>query len=96
MTQAAPHAFTVVCQKSGREVAVAPDQSILDALLDAGLLPDHHCKKGQCGTCETRVLACDGALLHRDEILGPEEHASGKTMTICVSRCTGTRLVLDL
>ena len=92
----AENSFTVVCQKSGREAQVPPDKTILQALLDAGLLPDHHCTKGQCGTCETRVIACDGQLVHRDEVLTPSEHAAGKAMMICVSRCTGTRLVLDI
>ena len=92
----AENSFTVVCQKSGREVRVPPDKSILQALLDAGLLPDHLCTRGQCGTCETRVIACDGQLAHRDEVLGPSEHAAGKSMMICVSRCTGSRLVLDI
>ncbi|MDR0273738.1 MAG: 2Fe-2S iron-sulfur cluster binding domain-containing protein [Burkholderiaceae bacterium] len=92
----ATNSFTVVCQKSGREVQVPPDQSILQALLDAGLLPDHLCTKGRCGTCETRVLACDGELVHRDGFLTPGEHAAGKSMMICVSRCTGTRLALDI
>jgi len=96
-TSSAPNtSFTVVCQKAGLQVQVPPEKSILQALLDAGLLPDHHCTKGQCGTCETRVISCDGALLHRDEFLSPGEQAAGKSMMICVSRCTGSRLVLDI
>ncbi|MET9969595.1 oxidoreductase, partial [Streptomyces sp. NPDC006356] len=44
--------------------------------------------------CETDVL--DGTPDHRDSVLTAEEQESGETMMICVSRCRGKRLVLDL
>lgn len=88
--------FEVLCRRSNRSVRVAAGQSVLDALLEAGLDPAHSCKGGVCGACETPVLDFDGALEHNDGILSREEQQSGKTILICVSRCTGTRLVLDL
>ena len=48
----------------------------------------------RCATCETAVL--DGEVEHRDAILDDEERASNTTMMICVSRCRGARLTLDL
>ena len=86
--------FVVRLHKTGREVVVPPDQSILDALIDAGLDPDHSCKEGVCGACETAVL--EGSPDHHDGILTQQEREAGKTMMICVSRCKGERLVLDL
>lgn len=88
--------FEVVCAKSGKTVAVPEDQSILDALIDAGLSPDYSCTEGVCGTCETAVIECDGELEHKDSVLTKGERQAGKTMMICVSRCKGTRLVLDI
>lgn len=90
------HGFEVLCEKSGRTVEVPAGKSVLDALIDAGLNPDHSCKEGVCGACETAVLDFDGALDHKDGVLTKIERESGRTMMICVSRCTGQRLVLDV
>jgi ferredoxin len=54
----------------------------------------YSCTEGTCGTCETDVL--DGEPDHRDSVLTDDERATGETMLICVSRCRGGRLVLDL
>ncbi|MFC6087316.1 PDR/VanB family oxidoreductase [Sphaerisporangium aureirubrum] len=87
-------AFDVVCAASGITVAVPPGTSVLAALEQAGLDVPSSCTEGVCGTCETTVL--EGEPDHRDSILDDEEKAAGDTMMICVSRCRGTRLVLDL
>ena len=68
--------------------------SILQALEGAGLAPLNSCREGICGTCETPVLS--GDIDHRDSLLSEEEREAGDTMMICVSRCKGQRLVLDL
>jgi len=49
-------AFTVVL-RDGTELAVAADQTILDALEEAGRRVLTSCREGNCGTCETAVLA---------------------------------------
>ncbi|MFB7507252.1 PDR/VanB family oxidoreductase [Streptomyces broussonetiae] len=86
--------FAVVLTRSGRTVTVPPDVSVLDAVRAAGVEVLYSCAEGTCGTCETGVL--EGAPDHRDSVLTEEERAAGDTMMICVSRCRGTRLVLDL
>ena len=86
--------FVVWLQKTGKEVQVPPGKSILDCLIDAGMDPDHSCKEGVCGACETAVI--EGELEHHDGILTKQERDAGKTMMICVSRCRSERLVLDL
>ena len=88
--------FDVVCAKSQKTVSVPAGKSVLDALIDAGLSPDYSCMEGICGTCETAVIECDGELEHLDSVLTKSEKQAGKTMMICVSRCKGTRLVLDV
>jgi ferredoxin-NADP reductase len=87
------HPFVVVTA-DGTEVPVGADETILDAVRSAGVPALSSCAEGICGTCETRVLA--GVPDHRDQLLSEEEQASGETMMICVSRCRGDRLVLDL
>ena len=86
----------MVCAKSSKTVSVPAGKSVLDALIDAGLNPDYSCMEGICGTCETAVVECDGALEHMDSVLTKSEKQAGKTMMICVSRCKGKRLVLDI
>ncbi|MFB8272013.1 PDR/VanB family oxidoreductase [Streptomyces sp. NPDC055955] len=78
----------------GRQVAVEAGQSIVDALSQAGVRTLTSCREGVCGTCETRVLG--GVPDHRDQLLSEEERGAGDVMMICVSRCRGDRLVLDV
>ncbi|WLW50876.1 PDR/VanB family oxidoreductase [Streptomyces sp. YU58] len=86
--------FEVELAQSGRTVTVAPEVSVLDAVRAAGVEVLFSCTEGTCGTCETDVL--DGTPDHRDSVLTDEEREAGETMMICVSRCRGKRLVLDL
>ncbi|MEV6944789.1 PDR/VanB family oxidoreductase [Streptomyces sp. NPDC051172] len=86
--------FEVELARSGRTVRVGPDVSVLDAVRAAGVEVLFSCTEGTCGTCETDVL--DGTPDHRDSVLTAEEQQSGETMMICVSRCRGKKLVLDL
>ncbi|MGW6895535.1 flavin reductase family protein [Streptomyces sp. NPDC054919] len=52
----------------------------------------YSCEQGFCGTCQQRVL--EGEMDHRDELVTDAERDD--SMLICVSRCRGERLVLDL
>jgi len=85
-------AFTVVLARSGREIAVPADRTILEVLLEAGLDVDYSCTEGTCGTCITRLI--DGEPDHRDLVLLPEERDGN--VVICCSRAKGERLTLDL
>ncbi|RNL53087.1 PDR/VanB family oxidoreductase [Arthrobacter oryzae] len=84
----------VVELADGTEVEVGAEVSILRALEDAGINQLNSCREGICGTCETGVIS--GDIDHRDSLLSAEERAAGDTMMICVSRCKGLRLILDL
>jgi len=87
-------AFSVRLVRSGRTVNVAEGQSILDAVLAAGVDAPYSCLEGVCGTCETRVLA--GAPEHHCAVLSAAERAEGRSMMICCSRSRGGALELDL
>ncbi|MEU9852819.1 PDR/VanB family oxidoreductase [Streptomyces sp. NPDC047974] len=84
--------FEVELRRSGRTVAVAADQSVLAAVREEvpGLM--YSCTQGFCGTCRQTVL--EGEVDHRDELLTDAERAD--SMLVCVSRCAGKKLVLDL
>ncbi|MDH6626305.1 ferredoxin-NADP reductase [Streptomyces sp. LBL] len=86
--------FEVELARSGRTLSVPADMSVLDAVRGAGVEVLFSCTEGTCGTCETDVL--EGDPDHRDSVLSDEEREAGETMLICVSRCRGKRLVLDL
>ncbi|NMR31631.1 oxidoreductase [Arthrobacter sp. SF27] len=78
----------------GTEVLVPPGTSVLEALMESGIPVLNSCREGICGTCETPVIS--GEIDHRDTLLSEEERKAGDTMMICVSRCLGKRLVLDI
>ncbi|PAZ11271.1 oxidoreductase [Streptomyces sp. SA15] len=86
--------FEVVLERTGHTLTVPEGVSVLDTVRAAGVEVLFSCTEGTCGTCETDVL--EGTPDHRDSVLTDEERASGETMMICVSRCRGERLVLDL
>ncbi|MFF6774794.1 PDR/VanB family oxidoreductase [Streptomyces sp. NPDC012637] len=85
-------AFEVELRRTGRTLTVPADRSVLSAVREAvpGVL--YSCQQGFCGTCRQRVL--EGEVDHRDELLTDAERTD--SMLICVSRCAGERLVLDL
>lgn len=87
-------AFKVRLARSNIEVEVLPHVSILDALANRGVSVLNSCREGICGSCETAVL--EGTPDHRDRVLSPSERAANNTMMVCVSRCHGASLLLDL
>ncbi|MET8412719.1 PDR/VanB family oxidoreductase [Streptomyces sp. NPDC005195] len=86
--------FEVVLARTGRTLTVPANTSVLDTVRGTGVEVLFSCTEGTCGTCETDVL--EGTPDHRDSVLTDAERAAGETMLICVSRCRGKRLVLDL
>jgi dimethylamine monooxygenase subunit B len=87
--------FTVELAASGKTITVGTTQSLLEAMEAAGVDAPYLCRGGACGQCESKVIKCDGTLLHRDHWLTPEEQASGETIMPCVSRFEGKTLVID-
>ncbi len=84
----------VILARSGKEVAVPHDCSIMHALRGAGCEVPSSCEQGVCGMCETRVL--DGVVDHRDMLLTEAERARNNIMMVCVSRARTATLTLDL
>lgn len=87
-------AFEIELAQSGRTLSVPAQKAVLEVLEDNGISMLSSCRSGICGTCETAVL--EGTPDHRDSVLTPEERVANKSMMVCVSRCAGRRLVLDL
>ncbi|MGS0895699.1 PDR/VanB family oxidoreductase [Burkholderia stagnalis] len=79
--------------KSGKELQVAAGQSMLDAVLAAGVNVPYSCQAGVCGACEVKVI--EGQPDHRDQFLTQRERAAG-SMMLCCSRSRSHTLTLDL
>lgn len=85
--------FDVHLARSNRDITVSSGQTMLEAILEAGVSVDSSCEQGICGTCMVNVVA--GELRHRDQYLTDAEKHSGQVILPCVSRGVG-RVVLDL
>ncbi len=85
--------FIVKLARSAMELHVAEDQTLLEALEDAGLAPPRMCRGGACGVCELPVLG--GLPDHHDHYLSAAARAAGKSIMTCVSRAKTPELVLD-
>jgi ferredoxin-NADP reductase len=84
--------FIVKIASTGQHIPVSGDQSIADALEEAGVAIETSCRAGLCGTCKVRYLS--GEVEHNDCILGDDEKR--EYLTTCVSRASSRELVLDL
>lgn len=88
------HDFVLRLAKSGKDVAVAADQSPTDALAEAGVAVDVKCSDGLCGVCRCGLIA--GEVEHRDFVLSEAQRES--LVILCQSRAVekGGVLVVDL
>lgn len=86
--------FELTLQRTGLNTTVSAHESVLDAMERLGVDYPWSCREGICGTCEAPVL--EGDVQHLDYVLTPEERAEQRRMMVCVSRCGGGRLVLDI
>jgi ferredoxin-NADP reductase len=86
--------FELVLQRAGLSTSVGAQESVLEAMERLGVDYPWSCREGICGTCEAPVL--EGEIAHMDAVLSPDERAEQRRMMVCVSRCGGGRLVLDI
>jgi len=83
----------VFLKKSNKELFVNADETILDAMLDAGIDAPYSCKTGDCKTCAVKVL--NGSPAHHDNVLSKQDTEQG-LFCPCVSRANGNELTLDI
>lgn len=86
--------FQVQLARSGMQLTIPPDRTILDVLLEHGINAPYGCMQGSCGMCETAVI--DGTPAHGDMLLSDEEKAKNDKLLICCSRSLSPVLTLDL
>lgn len=86
--------YTLELARSGKTVPVEEGETMLDALLGAGVDIGFACSEGICGTCEVKVL--DGVPDHRDHFLSEEDKAANRSVMVCCSGSRTAKLVLDI
>lgn len=77
-------------------VPVRSDQTLLEALIGAGVDMIYDCQRGECGLCAVTIVEKDAAIDHRDVFLSAEEKAENHRMCACVSRLSEGRAVIDV
>jgi len=87
--------FRVLIPRLNQDIEVLANQSILQALEQAGVAMISDCRKGECGLCALPVLSVEGIVDHRDVFFSEEEKAAGERLCTCVSRVYGASITLD-
>jgi vanillate O-demethylase ferredoxin subunit len=82
--------FRLRIAASGREIVVPENQSILDALEDAGIGVISDCRRGECGVCALNIVDVDGTVDHRDVFFSDHQKRENRKLCACVSRAIGT------
>ncbi len=89
--------FEVSVANKNVTVQVRPDQSLLDALIGAGVEMIYDCQRGECGLCAVQILELEGGTVdYRDVFFSDEEKHENRRMCSCVSRLTTGRAVIDI
>lgn len=88
--------FRVEVARRNVLVDVRPDQTLLEALTEAGVEMISDCRRGECGLCAVEVVDADRPIDHRDVFFSAEQKQEGKRMCACVSRLAGGRAVIDV
>ena len=88
--------FQVEVARRNVLVDVRPDQTLLEALMSAGVEMIYDCQRGECGLCAVDVLRADAAIDHRDVFFSAEQKREDKRMCACVSRFAGGRAIIDV
>lgn len=86
-------AFQVILQKSGKQLTVSENDSLLDVFLQNDIDVNYSCRVGGCGTCEVKVV--EGEVVHFDSFLTEEQQCANDKILACVSRGNGN-LVLNM
>ena len=90
-----PAPFTVKIPRLDREIRVAANQAMLEALEAAGIEMIFDCRRGESGLCALPILELDGVVDHRDVFFSQAEKAESAKLCTCVSRVYGRAITVD-
>jgi len=86
--------YRLELQRSGKTLEVKAGETMLDALLNAGVDVGFACTEGVCGSCRVPVL--HGVPDHRDVFLTQDERDANDAVMVCCSGARTPSLTLDL
>ncbi len=92
----AEHRFKVHVAQKDITVEVRPDQSMLDALMEAGVDMIYDCQRGECGLCAVGIVDLKGEVDHRDVFFSEAEKTENHRMCACVSRLASGEATIDV
>ena len=82
---------------SQREFEAAPQETLLEAALRAGLSPGYRCGNGSCGECKARVCAGRvGQARPHDYPLSPADRQAGYVLLCCASPETDLEIATEI
>jgi ferredoxin-NADP reductase len=84
--------FRIQLARSGLDLEVPANKSIVDVLRENDVFIETSCTQGYCGTCLTRYLA--GEPEHRDTVLDDDDRR--EFVLVCCARARTSTLQLDL
>jgi len=85
--------MTVVLDGKEHEIAISPDEHVLDAALNAGLDLPFSCKAGVCSTCRCKVMEGD-VTMDKNYTLEADEISQGFALS-CQARAATQKLVIS-
>lgn len=86
--------YRLQLKRSGKVIEVGSGETMLDALLGAGIDVGFACFEGVCGTCRVPVIA--GVPDHRDQFLSQAEKDANSAVMVCCSGARTPSLTLDI
>jgi vanillate O-demethylase ferredoxin subunit len=86
--------YRLQLQRSGKVIEVVAGETMLDALLAAGVDVGFACFEGVCGSCRLPVL--EGVPDHRDQFLTQAEKDANNAVMACCSGARTSSLTLDI
>jgi ferredoxin len=90
-----PLPFTVHPPLMSKSVAVAKNQTILEALEAAGVKAIYGCRYGECGLCAVDIIEINGIIEHRGVFLSEAEKVQNHKFCACVSRMAQGSVSVD-
>jgi vanillate O-demethylase ferredoxin subunit len=87
--------FAVKIPRLGLEITVPQNQTMLEALEEAGVEMIFDCRRGECGLCAVKILELDGLVDHRDVFFSENQKARNEQLCTCVSRVVKGSITID-
>jgi CDP-4-dehydro-6-deoxyglucose reductase len=94
----------ITIQPSGHTCAAEPEQSILQAALDAGYILPYGCRNGACGSCKGKILSGrieqgsyqEGVLSEQDKLAGLALFCCAKALSDVTIECREVNAINDI